>query len=158
MTRLVAVLGYSDRSTAELHPVCNARVARAAAEARADDVVLFSGWARGRASSAEAELMAACWTTPARELLVDPTARTTLGNAVAIARAARRLEADEVVLVTSSWHARRAGVLARAALLRSGTTLRVVTADDRPSPTRRMREAASWLVVPVLAVAAARIR
>jgi uncharacterized SAM-binding protein YcdF (DUF218 family) len=158
MTRLVALLGYSDASTADLHPVCNARVARAAAEARPDDVVLFSGWARGRTASAEADLMAACWTTPAREQIVDREARTTLGNVVAIARAARRLDADEVVLVTSSWHARRACVLARAALLGSTTTLRVVTADDRPSPARRVREAASWLVVPVLAVAATWIR
>ena len=55
MTRLVAVLGYSDASTAELHPVCGARLERAAAEARADDVILFSGWARGRAAAPEAE-------------------------------------------------------------------------------------------------------
>ena len=158
MTRLVAVLGYSDGSTAELHPVCDARVARAAAVARPDDVVLFSGWARRNAASAEADLMAAGWSTPAREQLVDRKARTTLGNAVAVARAARRLDADEVVLVTSSWHAKRAGVLARAALLGSRATLRVVAADDRPSPARRVREAASWLVVPALAVAAAGIR
>jgi uncharacterized SAM-binding protein YcdF (DUF218 family) len=158
MKRLVAVLGYSDASTAELHPVCTARLVRAAAETRPEDVVLFSGWARRTGVSPEADLMAAGWSAPAREQLIDRKAKTTFGNAVAVARAARRLGADEVVLVTSSWHARRAGVLARAALVGSECQLRVVAADERPSPVRRAREAASWLAVPVLAVVATRIR
>lgn len=102
--------------------------------------------------------MAGGWSAPAREQLIDRRARTTFGNAIAVARAARRLDADEVVLVTSSWHARRAGVLARAALVGSGSELRVVVADERPPPARRAREAASWLAVPVLAVIAAGIR
>ena len=66
--------------------------------------------------------MAACWSAPARAQLVDREARTTLGNAVAVARAARQLGADEVVVVTSRWHARRAAVLVRAALTGSGAT------------------------------------
>ncbi len=158
MTRLVAVLGYSDASTAELHPVCGARLERAAVEARADDIVLFSGWARGRSTSPEADLMAACWSTPTRAQLVDREARTTLGNAVAVARAARQLGADEVVVVTSRWHASRAAVLVRAALTGSGARLRVVSADERLPPERRLREAAAWLAVPILAVFAARMR
>ena len=158
MTRLVAVLGYSDASTAELHPVCGARLERAAEEARADDIVLFSGWARGRSTSPEADLMAACWSTPTRAQLVDREARTTLGNAVAVARAARQLGADEVVVVTSRWHASRAAVLVRAALTGSGARLRVVSADERLPPERRLREAAAWLAVPFLAVFAARMR
>ena len=47
-TRLVAVLGFSDGRTTGLHPVCAARLARAEREVRAEDVVLFTGWARGR--------------------------------------------------------------------------------------------------------------
>ncbi len=158
LTRLVAVLGYSDATTAKLHPVCAARLACAAAEARADDVVLFSGWARGSASAPEADLMARMWTTPARVRLVDRRARTTLGNAVGVARAARRVGADEVVLVTSRWHARRAAVLVRAALAGSGTVLRVVATDERATPRHGLREAASWTVVPVLALVATRSR
>jgi uncharacterized SAM-binding protein YcdF (DUF218 family) len=158
MTRLVAVLGYSDASTAELHPVCGARLERAAVEARADDIVLFSGWARGRSTSPEADLMAARWSTPTRAQLIDREARTTLGNAVAVARAARQLGADEVVVVTSRWHARRAAVLVRAALTGSGARLSVVSADERLPPERRLREAAAWLAVPALAVFAARMR
>ena len=58
MSRLIAVLGYSDGSGAELHPVSAARLARAQAEAREDDVVLFSGWARRGLPRAEADLAA----------------------------------------------------------------------------------------------------
>ncbi len=160
MTRLVAVLGYSDATTAGLHPVGAARLARAAAEAGTDDVVLFSGWARRTSSAPEADLMARMWTTPARARLVDRRARTTFGNAMSVARAARRLEADEVVLVTSRWHARRAAALVRAALRGSGSgaTLRVVATDERVTPRRGAREVASWTIVPVLALVAARSR
>ena len=158
MTRLVAVLGYSDATTAELHPVCRARLALAEQETGPDDVVLFSGWARGSGLTSEADLMLATWTGTARTRLVDRGARTTLGNALAVARAARHHGADEVVLVTSRWHARRAATLVRAALHGSGATLRVVPAPEPLPPQRRLREAASWLVVPVLAVVAARTR
>jgi DUF218 domain len=158
MTRLVAVLGYSDGTTTELHPVCDARLERAAAVTREDDVVLFSGWRRGSAVTPEADLMASRWSKPTRARLVDREARTTLGNAVAVARAARRLGVDEVVVVTSRWHAKRAGVLVRAALAGSGARLRVVAADEPLSPARGLREAAAWLAVPVLAAVAARTR
>lgn len=160
MTRLVAILGYSDSTTADLHPVAATRLARAVAEAGRDDIVLFSGCARRPASTSEADLMARTWTTPARARLVDRRARTTLGNAIGIARAARKLDADEVVLVTSRWHARRAAVLARAALRGSGSgaKLRVVASDERVTPRRGVREAVSWTVVPVLALVAARSR
>ena len=80
MSRLVVVFGYSDRSAVELHPVCAARLARAHAEARPDDIVLFSGWARRGLPAAEADLMASSWTAPIRSRLVDRSARTTLGN------------------------------------------------------------------------------
>jgi uncharacterized SAM-binding protein YcdF (DUF218 family) len=158
LTRLVAVLGYSDSTTADLHPVGAARLARAAVEVGLDDVVLFSGFARRATSTPEADLMARMWTTPARARLVDRRARTTLGNALGVARAARRLDADEVVLVTSPWHALRAAALVRAALRGSGSAarLRVVATDERITPRRGAREAAAWAVVPVLALVAAR--
>jgi uncharacterized SAM-binding protein YcdF (DUF218 family) len=158
VTRLIAVLGYSEGADAGLHPICAARLARATTETGPDDVVLFSGWARARSVGAEAELMAEAWTTPARARLVDRGARTTLGNALAVARAARRFDAGEVVLVTSHWHARRAATLVRAALSGSGASLRVVSALD-PTPRRgALREVGAWLLVPVLVVVAARSR
>jgi len=157
VTRLVAILGYSDGSTADLHPVCAARLARAVAEAEPDDVILFSGWARGSSASTEADLMAASWSGPGRMRLVDRSARTTLGNALAVARAAQRVGADEIVLVTSRWHAPRAATLVRSAL-GSGARLRVAATDEPLSRQRGAREAGAWLVMPVLAVVAARNR
>ena len=152
--RLVAVLGFSDGRTTGLHPVCSARLARAERDVRADDVVLFTGWARGRSRESEGDLMARSWSAPARARVVDRGARTTLGNAVAVARVARRLGADEVVLVTSSWHARRASTLLRAAL-GTGTSIRVATCADPAAPAHGLLELASWAVVPLLALVAA---
>jgi uncharacterized SAM-binding protein YcdF (DUF218 family) len=158
-TRLVAVLGYSDRKTSELHAVCAARLARAQREADPGDVVLFSGWSRWRRSGeSEADLMASAWNVPVRTRLIDRSARTTLGNAVAIARAARRVEAGEVVLVTSSWHRRRASALVRASMLGGGATVRAVTTDEPTSPVRSVRELASLTVLPLLVLIAARTR
>jgi len=158
MSRLVVVFGYSDRSAVELHPVCAARLARAHAEARPDDIVLFSGWARRGLPAAEADLMASWWTAPIRSRLVDRSARTTLGNAIGVGRAARRLGVDEVVVVTSRWHARRAALLVRASLRGSGTSARVVVADEPAAVPSALRELAAWAVAPALALVAARTR
>jgi uncharacterized SAM-binding protein YcdF (DUF218 family) len=102
--------------------------------------------------------MAEAWKAPVRARVVDRHARTTLGNALSVSRLARKLGADEVVLVTSSWHARRASVLLRAALVGSGARLRKATADERVTPLRAARELASWTIVPLLALVAARTR
>ena len=158
MSRLVAVLGYSDGSEPGLHPICSARLSRAAEVVEPDDVVLFSGWARYGSSASEAELMARSWTAPARRVFVDRRAGSTAGNVIGMARVARCLDVDEVVLVTSSWHGRRAGILARAALARSGVRLEVVTAHESPVPATRLRELACWGAVPVVALVAARAR
>jgi uncharacterized SAM-binding protein YcdF (DUF218 family) len=156
--RLVAVLGYSDRRTHGLHPVCAARLARAEGEARPADTVLLSGWARHRTHAPEAELMAHAWTSPVRRVILDRNARSTIGNAVGVARAARRANADEVVLVTSGWHGRRAAALARAALFGSGTKVTLATTQEHATRGARLRELACWAVLPVLAVMAARTR
>ena len=117
MTRLVAVLGYSTRRGDELHPVALDRL-RAAERVAAEgaDAVLLSGWSRRRHRLAEGELMRSAWAGPDVPLLVDADARTTAGNARAVEVAVRRTGATEVVVVTSSWHARRARHLVRGAL------------------------------------------
>jgi len=155
VTRVVAVFGYSD-GTPGLHPVCAARLELAHAIARPEDVVLLSGWSRTGRSETEADVMAHAWRGPSGRVLLDRGARTTAGNAIGIARVARALEAEEVVLVTSSWHGRRARTLTRAAL--AGTPLRVelATTDERAASTARLRELACWSAVPVLALVAAR--
>jgi hypothetical protein len=114
--RVVAVLGYSTRRGDALHPICAERLATAERVAGGADAVLLSGWSRRRHRPSEAELMRDAWHGPEVRLVADGDARTTVGNARAVARAARELDADEVVIVTSSWHARRARLLARAVL------------------------------------------
>lgn len=145
--RLIAVFGYSRRRHA-LHEICASRLARAESEARAGDVVLLSGWSRHRSVRSEAELMAEAWKGPRVELVVAPDARTTSGNARATAELAWERGVTEVVLVTSRWHARRAGALLRAALRGSGIDVTVAPADGPPARLPRAREAACWVVVP----------
>jgi len=120
--RLVAVLGYSGRRKRELHAVCEARVRHA--ETLEADAVLLSG---------EAELMHGAWR--GREVELDPRARNTRENARGVAEAARRLEADEVVVVTSAWHAFRARTLVRAAL-RDPTVKVTSSSPPGPRPAR----------------------
>ena len=144
--RLIAVLGYSNgRSGRGLHPVCAARLARAAEEARPGDTVLFSGWQGRQRRASEAELMARAWNGNADRLLVDRTSRTTFGNALAVAATARALSTSEVVLVTSGWHGRRAAALVRAA---HGRHVSLAATDERGTIAARTRELACWVLVP----------
>jgi uncharacterized SAM-binding protein YcdF (DUF218 family) len=151
--RLIAVLGYSSRRGEGLHERCSARLRRGEQEARAHDVVLLSGWARGRNGASEAEQMARSWNGPRRRIVLDRTARSTVANVAGAATLARKLQAQEVVLVTSSWHAPRAGALLRSALRGSGSTIIVAPTDERGSLGARLRELACWAVVPVAALA-----
>jgi microcompartment protein CcmK/EutM len=116
VTRLVAVLGYSTRRGEGLHPICAARLAVAEGIAGETDTVLLSGWSRRSHRPSEAQLMQKSWRGADVELIADGDARTTAGNARAVAAAAAGIGADEIVLVTSSWHARRARLLTRAAV------------------------------------------
>ena len=143
--RLVAVLGYSTGGADnDLHPVCAARLARAAEETEPGDAVLFSGWRRDGAVS-EAELMARGWTGRAGHVLLDTAARTTYGNIVGAAAAARKVSAREVVVVTSGWHGRRAAALMRAAVPYSVV---IASTDERGTVRARVRELACWFLVP----------
>jgi uncharacterized SAM-binding protein YcdF (DUF218 family) len=144
--RLVAVLGYSNgRRVDDLHPICAARVIRAAEEAGPDDVVLFSGWRRRWRKASEAQLMAQAWEDRTPRVIVDVRARTTYGNAVAISAAAQELSAAEIVLVTSGWHGRRASRLVQAV---SGRPVSLAATDERGPTAARLRELACWALVP----------
>jgi uncharacterized SAM-binding protein YcdF (DUF218 family) len=151
--RLIAVCGYSDGTDEELHEICVRRLRRAEREARADDVVLLTGWARRGNVPSEAELMARSWTAPCRRVVVDSSARSTFANAAAAASVAREVRARQVVLVTSRWHAGRASALLRAALRGSGATVEVAATDEPPSLRARCRELGCWAFVPVAALA-----
>ena len=123
-TRLVVVLGYSDARRGELHPVCAARLARAAEVTTPDDVVVLSGWARVPHTYSEAELMQAAWRGAAREVVVDPDARTTVENMANALNDVLRVGAHEVLVVTSSWHAPRAKAALRWLLRHTGFRVR----------------------------------
>jgi DUF218 domain-containing protein len=141
--RLVAVLGYSGRRDDELHAICEARVRHA--ESLEADAVLLSG---------EADLMHGAWR--GREVELDPHARNTRENARAVADAARRLEADEVVVVTSGWHAFRARALVRAAL-RDPAVVVSSSSPPGPRPVRLLaRELACLVVLPLQLLAVQR--
>jgi uncharacterized SAM-binding protein YcdF (DUF218 family) len=148
VTRLLAVCGYSDGRETGLHAICERRLRLAEREAGPDDVVLLTGWARHADATAEAELMARSWGAACRELHVDSSARSTLGNVRAAVELAERVGASEVVLVTSGWHAPRAGALLRALLSESGRTARVLTTDEPGSLATRARELVCWAGVP----------
>jgi uncharacterized SAM-binding protein YcdF (DUF218 family) len=146
LTRLVAVLGYSTVRGDELHPIALDRLRAAELVAsEGADAVLLSGWSRRRHRLPEAELMRAAWAGPDVPLLVDADARTTGGNARAVADAVRETGVTEVVVVTSSWHARRARHLVRDALP-AHVAVRVAT-PARTRPARLIaRELALYLL------------
>ena len=152
--RLVVVLGYSDDRVEGLHEICAARLRRAERETGANDVVLLSGWARDRSPTSEAELMARSWNARCGRLVIDESARSTLGNVVRAAALVRDLSVREVVLVTSCWHGRRAAALLRAVLRGSSATVTLAVTDERASPGSTLRELVCWPLVPFAGFAA----
>jgi uncharacterized SAM-binding protein YcdF (DUF218 family) len=151
------VLGYSGWLHRSLHPICAARIDTAERVAAGADAVLFSGWARLPSRETEAALMQTAWRGPDVPLLADGDARTTVGNARAVAAAARELGADEVVVVTSSWHRLRTRLLLRAAL-GPDVALDVVAATGRRRLLLLGREGACLLLLPLQLRAVSRRR
>ena len=147
-TRVVAVLGYSRRGDSVIHDICLQRLRRAEDISQPTDAVVLSGRGRARAGS-EAALMAAAWRGDNVAVVPETESRSTVGNARAIARYAGEVGADEVVVITSSWHRPRAALLFRAALRGSGARLRVL-APERTWPLGPIvRELACFVVLPV---------
>jgi uncharacterized SAM-binding protein YcdF (DUF218 family) len=146
-TRVVVVLGYSDGGRGELHPVCAARLERAAEIATKEDVVVLSGWARVSGTHSEAALMRDAWRGIAREVVVDPDARTTVENMANALNDVLRVGAGEVVVVTSSWHAPRAKTALRWLLRHTG--IRVSSTSPLGGSRRAaVRELALWPLLP----------
>ena len=153
--RVVVVLGYSNGDDAGLHPVCAARLERAAEVATAEDVVVLSGWARVPHGLSEAELMRAAWRGNAREVVVDPDARTTVENMANALNDVLRVGATEVVVVTSSWHAPRATTALRWLLLHTGVRVRSASPAGK-SARAALREVVLWPLLPFQLWAAGR--
>ena len=137
--RLVAVLGYSGRRHHGLHDLCAGRLRHAEQLAGDGDTVLLSG---------EAKLMCAAWNGPEVTLVSNSTARNTRENAAEVAETARRLGAEEVVVVTSRWHALRARTLVRAALHQPGVSVRASSPEGRRPVALLVREAVCLVALP----------
>ncbi len=146
--RVIVVLGYADGGRDELHPIGAARLARAAEVSTASDVVVLSGWARVPGTRSEAELMAAAWSGSAHEIVVDPDARTTVGNAANALDDIRRVAAREVVVVTSRWHAARAKAAFRLLLRGSDVLVTVTFPLERRNARATLRELPLWTLLP----------
>jgi DUF218 domain-containing protein len=143
---LVAVLGYSGRRDDALHDVCATRLRHAEQLVGTADAVLLSGWGRHRNGAGEAELMRAAWKGGDVPLLVDEKPHSTVENATGVAAAARHLDATEVTVVTSRWHAFRARALVRKAL--PGVEVRTSSPPGRPPVLLFAREAACLVALP----------
>ena len=146
--RVIVVLGYSDGGRGTIHPVCAARVERAGEISTANDVVVLSGWARVAGTRSEAHLMEAAWAGAAAELVVDPDARTTVGNARNALDDIRRVGAREVVVVTSRWHAARARAAFRLLLWRHRVAVRTASPAEPLNLHAAVRELLLWLLLP----------
>jgi len=149
MTRVVAVLGYSDGRGRDLHPVCRARLAHAARIVRDGDVVVLTGWSRRSRHLSEAALMAREWPGPTERLVLDPRARSTRGNARHSVAAAREAGVQEIVVVTSGWHGRRALALFRRATKGTGIGVSLDATADTGPVSARLRELACLAAVPL---------
>ena len=146
--KLVVVLGYSDGRSEGLHPICAARLERAAAECADAGAVVLTGYGRRSDATPEAALMRQAWRWPAARLICEPRARITAENAARVAALARELEAREVVVVTSWWHRLRARILFRAMLRGSGASVRLASAARPWSLRLLLRELGAFALVP----------
>ena len=146
--RVIVVLGYSDGGRGTIHPVCAARVKQAGEISTANDVVVLSGWARVAGTQPEARLMAAAWAGSAAEVVVDPDARTTVGNAFNALDDIRRVGAREIVVVTSRWHAPRAKAAFRVLLWRRSVRVKAAFPPESANLGAMIRELPLWALLP----------
>ena len=147
--RLVAVLGYSARQGSNLHAICLARLEHAAREAREGDAVVLTGGRSRSLGRAEAHAMREAWPGPPAAVLLEDAARSTAENAAHVRAVALELGVDEVVVVTSRWHSRRATALFRRALRGTGIRVTAAPAATESSAALLLREAACYAALPV---------
>ena len=130
----LVIPGHSRRGA--LSARCRRLVEYAAelAEARAPSVVIFSGWARGRAVS-EAEQMLAAW--PGRrdiELVVESTAATTAQNASRSLPLLLERGVREATVVCAAAHAPRVRYFFGRLYAAAGLDVQVRPAPMLPTP------------------------
>jgi DUF218 domain len=89
------------------------------------------------------------WRGPSVPIVCDPDARSTAGNAANVAALAEALGAEELLVVTSSWHRRRARALLTAALRGRGIRLTVEGSPGRRRPLTLARELGCLALLPL---------
>jgi DUF218 domain len=145
----VAVLGYSPRRADGLHPVCAERLAHAHDLSHGALAVVLSGYARRPHSPSEAELMRDAWGGLDVDVVCDLDARSTAENVVNVVAAARRLDADELVVVTSRWHRPRVRLFLWAATLGNDLRLSVEAPRARLPLSLVARELGCLALLPL---------
>jgi uncharacterized SAM-binding protein YcdF (DUF218 family) len=93
--------------------------------------------------------MAAAWRGAAAELVVDPDARTTVGNAMNALNDIVRTGAREVVVVTSRWHAARARAAFRLLLWKRYVRVSAAFPPEPRNVVAMVRELPLWALLPV---------
>ncbi len=93
--------------------------------------------------------MADAWTGQASELVIDPDAQTTVGNATNSLKDVLRVGATDVVVVTSRWHAPRAAAVFRWCLRESAATIVTASPPHRDGMGRWIGELVRWAVLPL---------
>jgi uncharacterized SAM-binding protein YcdF (DUF218 family) len=146
--RLLVVMGYSAGRANGLHPICAARVERAAREAGDAAAVLLSGRARRAGELPEAELMRRAWPGSPEVVVVDPEARITAETAAEAAALARKLGLREVLAVTSWWHQPRAALFLRRLMRDRGVRVATIGAKTPWSLRLIVRELCCLALVP----------
>ena len=146
--KLLVVLGYSAGRRKGLHPICAARLERAARVADGADAVVLTGGARRDGALPEAELMRRAWEGSGERVICDAESRITAENAARVAALVHELDAHEVVVVTSWWHRLRAALLFRLLLRNTGARVRVIAAGRPWSVRLLIRELACLALVP----------
>lgn len=97
------------------------------------DVLIFAGGARDPASPSSGELMkrqAIAFGVPEDAIIVEPESKTTDENAIRVAALMREQGLESAILVTSSFHQRRASMHFAREFERHGLTFRNRPADD----------------------------
>jgi uncharacterized SAM-binding protein YcdF (DUF218 family) len=138
----IVVPGNSRRG--RITPACERLLAHATelADREAPSVVVFTGWKR------EAEQMRDAW--PGRrdvELVVEPTARTTVENALHTVPLLRERGIAAARVVCTPLHAARVRLIFPRVLGRAGIACRVDVARVRPTPRAFAWELGAFVVL-----------
>ena len=135
--------------TWQITPRCRRLVAEAELLARelSPAAVVFSGWSPS-GSPSEAIQMARAWRGPSVELVVEPTARTTVENASRTLPLLRERGVDRTVVVVAASHVVRARLFFEPLYRSRGISPRFHVLRERPSAGTLARELAALPLVP----------